>query len=286
MFERTKSGQQNRAIFFQTDLICYVEGGGGANTHAADVTFWKQVFLALRPDLKVKFAPRGGKPILQKLALEIIQNDLMSTFVAMDSDYDDFRGKKIADSRILYTYGYSWENDIFCQQNITKVYAGISHCDDVREEVKEYFASAYSDIDQKLNRAIYADYLAVCGGSSILPRETPGRVVGTDHTSGLPIVKKSELLKLCSVANNKTKLTRTPPPNCTIDSLRHCVGHVLSHTVNIILRAAIRQFYKRNSSLSTEHIRDVGLQTFYDLLTEAQEHLAVQHYTHACAALK
>jgi hypothetical protein len=120
MFERTKSGLQNKKLFFGVDYVCYVEGGGGRRDAAPDVTFWNTVLSVLRPDLNVKISPRGGKPILQRIATHIVEQNVQDTLVAMDSDYDDFRSLKYQDRRVLYTFGYSWENDVFIEPNLRR----------------------------------------------------------------------------------------------------------------------------------------------------------------------
>ena len=73
------------------------------------------------------FLPRGGKPILERLAKNIIENDTANTIVAMDSDYDELLGDYIVDARVLYTRGYSWENDLFDGSFLLDILKAVSH---------------------------------------------------------------------------------------------------------------------------------------------------------------
>lgn len=123
IFERTRSGQINRAAFHGVEYTCYVEGGGGISDYSEDVLFWSTVFETLRPDKRVHCVARGGKAQLESRARSLITQNIQNTLVAMDSDYDDLLGAKIDDPRVLYTFGYSWENDAFSSNALVQIYA-------------------------------------------------------------------------------------------------------------------------------------------------------------------
>ncbi len=271
MFERSPSGQQNRAIFHEVDITCYVEGGGGGDAHSPDITFWKSVFSYVFPGRKIKYLPRGGKPVLESLATQIVREDIKATLVAMDSDYDDFRARKIIDPRVYYTYGYSWENDVYSVSNLKEVYKLICHCDEISEEVSEFLSVNLDKLFRELRLPVFADYIALCGGSSVFPRTSPGRVIGSDNDNGCPVVKTGEILKLCRGANEITKGKRGAANPMNDNVPRNCVGHVLAHGVIMILKACIIQFYKRNSRPAPDHIRDIAITTFRELLHSVGE---------------
>ena len=62
-FERSLNGQSNRALFFGVDMVIYVEGGRetGTAVESYDGMFWKKVFQAVRPELRVRTIPKGSK---------------------------------------------------------------------------------------------------------------------------------------------------------------------------------------------------------------------------------
>lgn len=283
--ERSKSGQQNRPVFLDADFVCYVEGGGGTSDAAFDVTFWNHVFSSLRPDLRIHLAPRGGKPILEAIAQDIITKNIDKTLVAIDTDYDDFTGQKISDRRILYTYGYSWENDVLHFKNLELAYCALAHCARLPTAAREHLQAGLASLSGQLKLPVRADYFALRGGASVFPRNSPGRIVSPQPLTGAPVVRRDEVLKLCCEANRKTRPRAAVAGTWPVDVLRYCVGHIIFLATAYLVKASLRAHYKK-ASISTGHLQDIVLQTFRNFL-HAQPHTeVVKHHAAACAAIE
>lgn len=123
-FLRTLDGLTNQALFNDVDIIFYTEGGdvsysvdevssGIHNDFAIDQIFWINVLEKHRLEQKYKILPIGSKSTLLQIANLIAGCSIQNVGVAMDTDYDDLYERKIQSPYILYTYGYSWENDVF-----------------------------------------------------------------------------------------------------------------------------------------------------------------------------
>ncbi|MBO9379827.1 hypothetical protein GG804_23945 [Sphingomonas histidinilytica] len=283
MFERSKSGQQNRAIFLNATITCYVEGGGGRRDAAPDISFWNCIFSIFRPDLKIRCVPRGGKPVLERLAREVIEKDIANTLVAMDSDYDAILGHRIIDRRILYSHGYSWENDALHSGAIKGIYQALTHCAQVTRAVRQYLSSAVKKAFDELRVAIKADFYALTAGSSVLPRDAPGRIVAADATTGLPVVKRAEIIKLCKAANAATR-PRPQMQRGVPDAAEHCVGKIVLHVITLVLRAAVRKFHRR-ANLSSEHVRDTAIHILHRTLPARGLSPAAVHHRRQCMAI-
>ncbi|HEX8580654.1 MAG TPA: hypothetical protein VF655_13805, partial [Allosphingosinicella sp.] len=229
------------------------------------------------PDISVKLTPRGGKPILERLARDILERDIEDTLVAMDSDYDDFRGRKIDDRRVLYSHGYSWENEVYASGNLERVYCTLCHCGIAPQEVRDQFEIDLAELDVTLKRATHADFYALCSGSSVLPRRAPGRVIASDPVSGKPSIVRTELIKLVGEARSKIKKPMTPHTGPPKDALRFCVGHVFAFAIRILIKAVASIHYGR-LSVPPDHLRDVALLTFSDFLRSDAPHAVVQHH--------
>lgn len=258
MFERTGSGQQNRALFYGVAYTCYVEGGGGSDERSPDATFWKEIIGAFRPDLSIKCLPRGGKPILESLARDIIEKNIGKTLVAMDTDYDRLIGEIIVDPRVLYSYGYSWENDVFEFEMLVPLMLALTHRISIPQSAVDRMTMAYTKFATECRLPIRADMLAMSAKSSVLPRDAPGRFIKGDSGSGLPTVDKGEVVKLVSVVNKATKPRENASSSHIAPGLRYFVGHCLSHGIAMLLRAILRDVGVKKS-LSSDHIRDVAL---------------------------
>lgn len=95
--------------FHRTKYIIYVEGND-------DKPFWRTIFrLAGVEDMHLKVA--GGRSEIEKLEQLIIEESV-SILVARDSDYTNLFAKQADHPRIIYTYGYSIENTLYCSHNI------------------------------------------------------------------------------------------------------------------------------------------------------------------------
>jgi len=284
MFERSNSGQQNRALFFGVDYICYVEGGGGRSDYGPDVSFWSSVFGTFRPDLKVRFTARGGKPVLEGLANEILENDISNTIVALDGDYDSLTGDCIPDRRVLYTYGYSWENDVYALDNLIQAYCSICHCATPPGDAAAEMSTQLDRLAGELRRPVIADFFAFQTGSSLLPRDAPGRVIKPNRETGLPAVARDQVIKLARAA--KSARIKPIPPGLIApeDTLRFCVGKVIAFAARCLLKAVIHTHHGK-VALPPDHLRDVAILTFTKLLTSTPGNPTAQHYHQQCAAL-
>ncbi|MEP3436087.1 MAG: DUF4435 domain-containing protein [Hoeflea sp.] len=284
IFERTRSGQINRAAFHGVDYTCYVEGGGGISEFSEDVLFWNTVFDTLRPDIRVHCIARGGKAQLESRARSLITEDIQNTLVAMDSDYDDLLGDKIEDSRVLYTFGYSWENDAFSPNALLNIYAHLVRANVAPADEGNFILTECANLERKLKWPVRADFLALISTSSILPRDAPGRIVKKHPTNGLPQLQLGEVIKLCKHVNLNTRPRNFSNTPKEIPATRYCVGHVFTYCVHLIV-GATKFHFGRGKGPSPVHFRDIGLLQLTKFLREALTDPIVVHYRSACTPL-
>ena len=105
--------------FEGSKFVVYVEGKD-------DVAFWKKRFdqfcgkniCKVLPIKQNKEASANGKIQLHELMKKIEENKIFNVIAASDQDYDKFLSNIIDHPRIVYTYGYSFENSIYCPESI------------------------------------------------------------------------------------------------------------------------------------------------------------------------
>lgn len=283
-FERTKSGQENRAAFHRVDYICYVEGGGGRSERSDDVSFWEEIFSITRPDVKVRCIARGGKPELEARARDIINKDIANSLVAIDADYDELLDEKLSDPRVLYTYGYSWENDIFCPAMVYRIFSHISKEDPISRDKREYIDNALDSLHDRMKWPTRADYYALAAKSSVFIRDKPGRFISIcTATHGL-IIKNEEVLKLCTEANQKTKPRRRTNLKKLQDILRHCVGKIYSYAVLKLIHSTCKKFQVR-CNITIEHLRDLGFFLIRHFFAHEAGNPVCKHYRRSVSKL-
>jgi len=126
-FTRTNSGVSNMRLFYDADIVIYTEGGsssfsisevedGKFNSHSVDIKFWNGVLKANNFNKKVQFKAIGSKTASQAITKKILNGDVKNIAIAKDRDLDQFSQELIDSPFILYTKGYSWENDVFAKE--------------------------------------------------------------------------------------------------------------------------------------------------------------------------
>jgi len=116
-------------LFYDADIVIYTEGGsksfslseveaGGFSSQSFDIKFWYGVFKANNFIKKIQFKAIGSKTAGKIITKKIVNGEIKNTAIAKDRDLDHFTQEIIDSPFILYTKGYSWENDVF-QKEIT-----------------------------------------------------------------------------------------------------------------------------------------------------------------------
>lgn len=110
----SSGGLDSLPLFHRRTYVVYVEGPD-------DLPFWEFVLAAFGLESFI-VKPAGGAPELDRYAKAIV-DDGVSIVVARDLDYADLLGDKIDHPRIVYTYGYSIENTLYCPKNLAAAIA-------------------------------------------------------------------------------------------------------------------------------------------------------------------
>ena len=123
-FERSRFGQKNRALFYDVEAIVYVEGGlqTGGPEEAFDIAFWHVFFAEFFPGESFRLIAKGSKSNIEKLLENQNSEVIENIFFVMDRDYDEILGRLKSRKDIIYTHGYSFENDIFTREAIAEIF--------------------------------------------------------------------------------------------------------------------------------------------------------------------
>jgi len=279
MFIRTDSGISNRSLFTGSDYTLYVEGGGGvANAGSSDVIFWGDLLKERRKDLKVAVVAFGGKPELEAIADKILSGEISNTLVALDADFDEMLEERRESNFILYTYGYSWENDAFCIDLLDTLLFRTLKIDNVQlaaaEPARQRLKTHLSDLVPWIN----ADFWLRSMNSSLFPRIAPGRVVGTSAITSEATINRREIWKIFKSTLKEIPLEqRKPRPGVWIlsaASLLH--GHLYKHLIRATLVDALR-LLGRKTQLSDDLMEHITFPAFCRLVAESN-HPRCQHY--------
>lgn len=120
-FTRTKSGLQNYIKFYNADAIIYIEGRVAnirsdeviEDYKSYDIMYYSSIFKLLSPYNNVKVKIVGSKSNVLDYHDKIIKNSIPYSYAVIDRDYDGILYSRINKEKLIYTYGYSWENDFW-----------------------------------------------------------------------------------------------------------------------------------------------------------------------------
>jgi len=120
---RTPAGMNAQRKFHRADTIFHIEGKNLPNTPGfniedlCDYKYYKSLLEHYLPQRKIKIKVLGCCNDVLKRHKVIVENKLSNNHVIVDKDYNGLLSSRVNDKGVIYTSGYSWEND-FWSENI------------------------------------------------------------------------------------------------------------------------------------------------------------------------
>ena len=231
-FKRTSSGIANQHLFHGVDLIVFVEGGSKNYTkqevdnnlfskHSIDVAIWSKIFEGYMPDKSIKFKAVGSKTTIKEIAVDIIDNSIATVYAAMDKEFDEVNGNLIKHKNILYTFGYSWENDAWNSDLIKDLLSKLCHVPFDDQIVEDTFNSFVKEV----KIGVYADGYQFSKGRSFFPRNGHMRCVEC-NPKHRPSIKKAVIDTLIDDQGLKKSTLYGYGSRKAIITEKHCYGHL------------------------------------------------------------
>jgi hypothetical protein len=201
---------------------------------------------------------------------------ISNVYVAMDRDMDNFKGELINCPGVFYTYGYSWENDVWNIDIIEEVFYTL--CPIIRHDlpVREEIISFYNSFHQDMRWVVYADILLCCHGSSLIPRSKFESFIKLDNNKK-PSINRQKIHSVLKQKRSEKSVSLFLGKQVKIQPLINCYGHLLSSFAYKIIRYLI----DKNSnlpSLPKDYACAVGIDKFVSgLATNVQ---LAEYYAH------
>lgn len=225
-FSRSNSGITNSHLFYGVDLIVYTEGGnksysaeealnGQANESSIDVKFWKGIFTSHGLDKKVKFRALGSKTASSDICKKIELGEVRNVAVARDRDLDFIQSKSIDSPYILYTKGYSWENDVFDEENTRNTINTLITAEEIPEQIDRDISMAFSDFKLLGRRLLRLEMIFQSQGVKFITSVSGERFCNPKKT---PKIDRGELVRY--IDTKKSEISR--PVFTPIDTSEYC----------------------------------------------------------------
>lgn len=249
---RTPAGISNEHLFHKSEAVVYVEGGksfkGSVPAASTDLLFWRSLFDLFAVGHCLHFKPRCGKQELLPIADGIANGSLTAVVVCMDRDHDHVRGLR-QHPRVLYTFGYSWENDVWSAEVIEEAFYMLCGVDRSGFAVRADIDRTLRHFAVRMRWPVYADVLASLHSESTIPR---GKLKCVTQSKGCPSIDSEFLLKCVRMARAKTHgVYLRLPEAARVELWRDVYGHVLGYFCYSILAGLVKRHCGQNTSRDT-----------------------------------
>lgn len=264
-FQRTPLGVSNLHIFVDSDAVVYLEGGkssfsidqikeGTCNNYSEDIKYWQKVFHYYFPDKDFHFKSVGSKSSAIEMAKFIQDNSIDNALVALDRDFDNLTQKIIKHPQILYTFGYSWENDCWSKISIRDAIfsiAGICKATNFKK-VDQEVSSLLRDFGGQIKHWVRIDSIMMQNNFSLFDRKTPNRYIDTQSNKNKPVLNKRELKR--TFVQLKQQVTSNRPffskNSVCLHPIHDCFGHLFAKYCYRVLIQLCKNFSANTGQIS------------------------------------
>lgn len=270
IFRRTANGISNQHKFVNVDAIVFVEGGesyskaevyDGKFDISIDIQFWRGLFYIYGEGKRLQFRAIGSKATLMSIAEDIEAGKINNTYIAIDRDFDSINGKLIENKNVFYTYGYSWENDVWQLEIINDVFNTIAIYNDMILDIKDKMSTIYHKFFKEIKLAVYADAFLSKNGIGFFPRPGHLRCLNVEHRAE-PCVNTSTVDQLLLNYNLSKKEINNFGITYEINPQCDCYGHLFSDFCYFMITHFLRKICKLASN-PKHYILSIGIDKFF-----------------------
>lgn len=237
-FRRTNSGLSNHHLFYDVQIVMYVEGGraslslqdlseGASGSDATlDAAFWKETLHAVGCSKRIKVISIGSKPTLLEIASGIADGSLRNVYVGIDRDFDMLDSDLAGTPGVMYTFGYSWENDVWSTETLLSVCGELCPHHEISEEIAADLSSAVAAFLRDIQWTVAVDKAQASAGLDRGLLTRPGLVVQV-RPGVWPCLSRSPLANLVAQARAALKAVGVRVRSHGVVSRADCCGKVL-----------------------------------------------------------
>lgn len=280
-FTRTTSGIRNYPNFYNVDIVVYTEGSTTKTTEDSefipDRFFYKTLLSNIFDHKKIEIKCVGNKQTALAYVQPIINSGLKNSIVIVDRDYDNLRCSLLEIDSLMYTNGYSWENDLWTLELVSSVLKDLTLQSD---EAVTLLQKNYLNALKRLKILSILDAAAQINSKCILPKNSGACGINVNY-SNTSLIAYSELKRLiikfksicdesCRIVQSVLKKARKLEPSKIIQ------GHLWAHVITKLI-SHIYTLITKNTKLPTSLIRTLILNKF---LSDPSKYLGLDTYNY------
>jgi hypothetical protein len=249
---RTAAGISNEHLFYGSEATVYVEGGDSKRPAAVDasvdILFWRGIFEAFAAGRQFHFKAKGGKQTLLQIVNQLENGAVKAVIVCLDRDLDHVRGLRTVPG-VIYTWGYSWENDVWSADVVEDVFYILCGVDRNQAEVRAQIGEGLRHFSCALRWAVRADVLMAACGRAIVPRGNFKCVIPPDR--GWPTIDRTFLRSCVRAARAETSaVIHKLPSGMDVAVLQDVYGHLLGFFCYRMLASLMKTYCRESISRS------------------------------------
>ncbi|MCE0743913.1 DUF4435 domain-containing protein, partial [Acetobacter sicerae] len=248
-FTRSASALHSIHKFFGVDIVVYCEGGDSLSFANAvkherlngtlDTFYWRSVAQILDTGKIYHFKSIGGKDTINRIAEEVDRLSLRNISVCRDSDYDRARGIHPNSTRVAWTEGYSWENDVSRIQILEKLAINLMGAGDDCDSVIAKMKRKISEFEKELCKWVEVDVSFISRGrGGFFDREKPLSAIDMTCPPKLRLSALSQKLTSAGYHRKPRKVLSVLKE----DVITKCFGKLISKTLYQVFISCIRGF--------------------------------------------
>lgn len=289
-FNRSYHGQSNQSAFSNADLTAYTEGGkksytiiqienGQFSPTSVDIDFWKTILKIHGCEKKIHFKAIGSKTSGDEITERIVNGKINNTLIFKDKDLDHYLEKYISHPKVIYTKGYSWENDVFTQKNIIDLINEYIF-DDIPTESKTKIENSFQNLEKIGSKLIRLEVIFRKHGIRFLT-----------NVSGEAIIKNGEIdmdfliNKIRSITQNSNikRPFKYVKIQSSFDFYQDCYGKIFE-SISYHLTANILKELTDIKNFSKEIFQKNALRIFFSALQKNNDEYYLSLATNINAA--
>lgn len=284
VFNRTPIGILNYPLFHKGKKMVFLEGGncsftkgevlnGTHNESSYDLLFWGPLFKKFKRNLNAyEFRPVGNKQSLFDIAKTVANKD-KNIIVLMDRDYDCFCGNIISGKNILYTYGYSFENDILKLPVLTGLYDSLCSIQYGKHEASKKLKQGLNHFKKEITCVLKLDITTyINSGEHIIPKNGKNiRKYIIPKKESEPALKINDLEKLFTSYYKQTKqqvVKIKPKRQFKLNVLKDCPGHIMDEYFYYYFIFVLRALGKKKANYQKELFKCNLISQFISLINQ------------------
>jgi hypothetical protein len=229
-------------------------------------------------DKRVKIKPIGCKKHVRNIARNIVARDLSKTLAALDRDYDNSSNQIIEDHRVIYTHGYSIENDMLTRESLLYISEVITRQSPPNNNIVQYIDNAIQSYNDIFRPIAKLDFGYFSSGHALLDRDNPGKaVVSVTKSANPPFLNKPSITKSIHKLKSSGHLRNRQSNLIWTGIERDLIGKIWKYLSYHFMQNCLKQV-AQCPLFSKDHYFDLAMSSWRTLSQRHPNDPTVQHY--------